>query len=64
MVLLFSACLKKIEALNTEFRHHYYTIVELMDDEALEEEQVVLDDSDERVADFVERLQQLMLEPE
>ena len=56
--------IKKFETLDKEFHQHHYTIVELLDDEALEEEQAALDDDDERVTDLVERLQQLVLEPE
>ena len=55
--------IKKFEALDTEFRQHHYNIVELLEDEAVEEEQATLDDHDERVTDLVERLQHLMLEP-
>ena len=51
--------IKKIEALDTEFRQHHDTIVEMLDDEAVQQEQAALDDHDERVTDLVERLQQL-----
>ena len=50
--------------MDAEFRQHHYTAVELLDDEALDEEQAALDDHNERVTNLVERLQQLVLEPE
>ena len=55
--------IKKFETLDTEFRQHHYTIVELLDDEAVDEEQAALDDHDEKVTDLVDRLQQLVSEP-
>ena len=48
---------KKFETLHTEFRQHYYTIVEIMDDEAMDEEQAGLDNHNERVIYLVGRLQ-------
>ena len=56
--------IKKIETLDSEFCQHHYTIMELLDDKALEEKQVALDNSDERVINIIERLQQLVFEPE
>ena len=56
--------IKKFETLDTEFCQHHYTVTEMLDDEAVEEEQATLDYHDERVTDLVERLQQLVLEQE
>ena len=56
--------IKKFESLDDEFRKHHYTIVELLEDEAVDEEQATLDDHDERITDLVERLQQLIIIPE
>ena len=56
--------IKKFEGLDAEFRQHHYSIVEMLDEEAVDEEQAALDDHDEKVTDLVERLQQLVLEPE
>ena len=56
--------IKKFETLDNEFCQHHYTIVEMLDEEAVEEEQVALDDHHEKVTDLIERLQQLVLEPE
>ena len=55
---------KKFEILDAGFHQHHYTIVEMLEDEAMEEEQASLDDHDKRVTDFIERLQQLVLKPE
>ena len=62
--LTIQCLIKKFETLDTEFNQHHYTIVEMLDDEAVEEEQATLDDHDERVTDLVKRLQQLALDPE
>ena len=56
--------IKKFETLDAEFRQHHYTIVEMLDEGAVDEEQAALDDHDERVTDLVERLQQLVSGPE
>ena len=61
--LAIQSWIKKFETLDTKFRQHHYTIVELLDDEAVDEEQVALDDHDERVTDLIDRLQQLVSEP-
>ena len=55
--------IKKFKTLDNEFCQHHYTIVELLDEEAMEE-QVALDNHDERVTDLMERVQQLVLEQE
>ena len=54
--LVIQRLIKKFETLDTEFRQHHYTIVEMLDDKAVEE-QATLDDHDERVTNLVERLQ-------
>ena len=53
--------LKRLEELDAEFKKYHYAIVELMEsEEDLEEEQVTLDDHDDKTADFVGRLQVLV----
>ena len=54
--------IKSFETLDTEFCQHHYAIAELLDDEAVDEEQVALDDHNERVTNLVNRLQ-FVLEP-
>ena len=56
--------IRKFESLDAEFRKHHYTIVELLEDEAVDEEQATFDDHDEKITDLVERLQQLIPEPD
>ena len=61
--LAIQCLVKEIEALYTEFRQYHYSIVELQENEAnIEEEQVALDDCEEKVTNLIDRLQQLVLE--
>ena len=53
--------LNKIEVLDAEFKEHHYTVINLVgdDEQKLDEEQAVMDDHKDRVAEITERLQQL-----
>ena len=54
--LVIQHLVKKFEALDTKFRQHHYTIVELLDDKALDEKQAALEDHNGRVTDLIKRL--------
>ena len=56
--------IKKFETLDAEFRQHHYNVVELLDDTEVDGEQAILDDHDDKFTDLVERLQQLVSEPD
>ncbi|ORU94884.1 MAG: hypothetical protein A6F71_09885 [Cycloclasticus sp. symbiont of Poecilosclerida sp. M] len=50
-----------MQTLATEFKVHHYAIIELLDDEtALENEQGILDDLDDEVAQLSDRVERLM----
>ena len=55
----------KIQTLNVKFKEHYLAIIKLFkdDENKLEQEQTVMDNYDDKVADIVESLQQLQPEP-
>ena len=51
----------KRELLHADFKKHHYSIVELLEDEGdLDQERATLDDHDDRIADFIGRLQVLI----
>ena len=53
--------LKWLQELNHEFKGYHYSIVELMEDtKVLAEEQAVLDEHENKVEDFMRRLQDLV----
>ena len=53
--------LQKLEEQDSEFKKYHYAIVELLEeDDDLEEEQAKLDDHDDKITDFISRLQFLV----
>ena len=55
---------KKIETLDAEFKKQHFAVIELLDDEdALSEEKDTLDKQDDRVAEILDRIDQLKLYP-
>ena len=52
---------KKIEALDAEFKDHHYAVIDLVgyDEQILDDEQPIMDDNEDKVAEIIERLQQL-----
>ena len=53
--------MKKLEVQDVQFKKHHYSIMELLEDEGdLDEEQAMLHDHDDRIADFIGRLQVLI----
>ena len=53
--------LKKVEALNAEFKEHHYAVIDLIggDEQIFDGEQAVMDDQEDKVAEIIECLQQL-----
>ena len=52
---------KKIEALDVDFKEHHYAVIDLVgdDEQKLDEEQALMDDNEDKVAEIVVCLQQL-----
>ena len=50
--------LQKLGSLDVDIRSYHLAVVDLTDEDAIGEEQAVLDDHDDRMADFTGRLQQ------
>ena len=52
---------RKIEALDAEFKEHHYSVIDLVgvDKQKLGEEQALMDNHEDKVAEIVLRLQQL-----
>ena len=58
--LLTVECLSnEIEFLDAELKEHHYTVIDLVDEKKLDEEQAVMDDHKDKVADITECLHQL-----
>ena len=55
--------LQKLSSLDAELRSFHFAVIDLIDEDAIEEEQAVLDDHDDRIADFTVRLQALVQAP-
>ena len=56
---------KRLESLEEEFKRYYLGVINHMEEEEdLEKEQAILDEHDDRVADVLDRLQQLHLHTE
>ena len=53
--------LQKVNSLDAEFKSYHLSVVDLIEDDALEGEQVVLDEHDDRIARLTVRVQQLAL---
>ena len=51
--------LQKLGSLDVDFRSYHLAVVDLSGEDAIDEEQAVLDEHDDRLADFTVRLQQL-----
>ena len=53
--------LKKIEALDVEFKEHHYAVIDLVEDheQVLDDEQAIMNDYEEKVAEIIECLQEL-----
>ena len=51
----------KTEALDVEFKEHHYAVINLVgnDEHILDEEQATMDNHEDKVAEIIERLQQL-----
>ena len=50
---------EKLKSLDSDFKRHHYTMIELVDEEDLEtldQEQAVLDDHDNKIANMMDRL--------
>ena len=63
--MMIQRLLKKLEALNSEFKSYHFTIVELIeDDEMLAKQQEVLDSHDDKVLFLTKILQHLVAETE
>ena len=63
--LLTTECLsKKVETLDVEFKEQHCAVISLVgnDKQILDEEQVIMDDYEDKVAEIIERLQQLQPE--
>ena len=56
--------LKKVEALDIEFKENHYAVIDLVEDDEqiLNEQQAVIDNHEDKVAEITECLQQLRLE--
>ena len=52
--------LTKLETLDTEFKAYHYVILDLVEEEALEQEQVVFNDHEDKVEELAKRLHQLL----
>jgi hypothetical protein len=51
---------QKLEELDSDFKTYHLAVVDLTDDEALDTEQAMLDEHDDKVTDLSARLQQLV----
>ena len=60
-LLTVKGLLKKVDALDVEFKEHHYAVIDLVGDDGqtLDEQQVVMDDHKDKVAEIIERLQLL-----
>jgi len=52
--------LQKLNSLEAEFRSYHLAVVDLVEEDALEGEQAILDEHDDRVSRLVVRVQQLV----
>ena len=52
--------LKKLEELDADFKTYHFAIVDAAEEEALDDEQTILDGHDDRIAGLVARAQQLV----
>ena len=50
----------EVEDLDSDFKSHHYTIVDLIEEGAMDAKQTTLDEHDDRVTDLSIRLQQLI----
>ena len=56
--------LQKLESLDTDFKSYHFTILDLIEEqEVLENEQATLDEHDDRIAKITNHIQKLLLEP-
>ncbi len=54
----------RLSSLDTDFKTHRYANVDILPEEALEAEQAILDEHDDRITDLTVRLGQLVAEPD
>ena len=52
--------LQRLNTLDTDFKSHHFAVVDLLDEDALEGEQAILDEIDDRVTSLSVRIQRLV----
>ena len=64
-LLAIECLLKKVEALDVDFKQHHYSVIDLVgdDEQVSAKEQAIMDDHEDKVAEIVEHLQKLWPEP-